>query len=225
MVTGRTSHGESMASLLKNRRPYSLTVSQQPASSAKTLNTLLPEEFSELVLPGPVKYVERSTPMIMKSELDEFFYPLFRRGWEIKRLEANDNSSHSNHASPFLVRKFRFKGNRSARAFLQEIFRIESEEKHHISFNLWSEKRPVITVMTQTHSSRRFDQNTETDHVTTDVIEPGLTLRDIRIAVLLENLLDDTKNLIARVPDSEEHCDADRAAAWQILLSQYPFTS
>lgn len=90
--------------------------------------------------------------------------------------------------------------------------------QHHISFNLWSEKRPVIKVMTQTHSSRRFDQNLQID-----VIEPGLSLRDIRIAVLIENLLDNPNNLIARVLDeSEEYCDTDRAAAWQILLSQYP---
>ncbi|KAF8811913.1 hypothetical protein BYT27DRAFT_7183389 [Phlegmacium glaucopus] len=178
MVTGRTSLGESVAT--------------------KTLYTLLPEEFSEPLLPGPVTYIERSIPMIMKNEPDEFFYPLIRRGWRIKRLEANDSFSHPNHASPFLVRKFRFKGNRSTRAFLQEIFRIESEEKHHISSNLRSEKRPVITVMTQTHSFIKFVQNIETNHFTTDVIEPALTLRDIRIAVLLENLLDDTNNLIAR---------------------------
>lgn len=79
--------------------------------------------------------------------------------------------------------------------------------------------------MTQTHSSRRFGPNLETDRVRTDVIEQGLTLRDIRIAVLLENLLDDANNLIARVPDFEEDCSTDRAAAWQILLSQYPYTN
>jgi hypothetical protein len=90
--------------------------------------------------------------MITKSELYEYFYPLFCRGWEIKRLEANVSFSDSvrdisfnnrnsrlilmpwsqDHGSPFLVRKFRFKGNRSARAFLQETFRIESEEKVRI---------------------------------------------------------------------------------------------
>ena len=80
--------------IFQNRRLYSSTVSQQPASSARTSHTLLPEEFPELLLPGPVKYIEHSTPMITKSELDEFFYPLFRRGWEIKRLEANDSPSH-----------------------------------------------------------------------------------------------------------------------------------
>jgi len=206
--------------LSMNRRPFS-SAFQLSASSARTSasSTLLPEKSSELLLPSPVKYIERSTLMITKDELETYFYPLFRRGWELKRLGTDDDScSASNHESPFLVRKFRFKGNRSTRAFLQEIFRMESEEKHHISFNLWSEKRPVIKVMTQTHSSRRFDQNLQID-----VIEPGLSLRDIRIAVLIENLLDNPNNLIARVLDeSEEYCDTDRAAAWQILLSQYP---
>ena len=79
--------------------------------------------------------------------------------------------------------------------------------------------------MTQTHVSRRFDQNVESDRIITDGIEPGLTLRDIRIAVLLENLLDSPSNLIARVPDSDDRGSTDRAAtAWQVLLSQYPFT-
>ena len=79
--------------------------------------------------------------------------------------------------------------------------------------------------MTQTHSAKRFDQDIGTDCATTDGIEPGLTLRDIRIAVLLENLLDSPNNLIGRIPDSEEHRSADRAVAWQTLLSQYPFTN
>ena len=80
--------------------------------------------------------------------------------------------------------------------------------------------------MIQTHSSRRFDQNVESNRVITDGIEPGLTLRDIRIAGLLENLLDSPSNLIARIPDSEAHFGTDdRAVAWQTLLSQYPFTN
>jgi hypothetical protein len=79
--------------------------------------------------------------------------------------------------------------------------------------------------MTQTHSARRFDQIIESDPVNTDGVKPGLTLRDIRIAVLLENLLDSPNNLIARIPDSDQYCNSDRAAAWQSLLSQYPFTN
>ena len=68
--------------------------------------------------------------------------------------------------------------------------------------------------MIQTHAAIRLDEN---DRATTDVIEPGLTLRDIRFAVLLENLLD---NLIARVPDP---IDTDRDVAWKELLLKYPF--
>ena len=79
--------------------------------------------------------------------------------------------------------------------------------------------------MTQTHSARRFHQDTENDRVTTDgIIQPGLTLRDIRFAVLLENILNSPNNLIARVPDSREYHSTDRAVAWNILLSEYPFS-
>ena len=73
--------------------------------------------------------------------------------------------------------------------------------------------------MIQTHSTRRLDEN---DRVTTDGIEPGLTLRDIRFAVQLENLLDSPNNLIARVSDSTDY-PTDRDFAWNKLLSEYPF--
>ena len=80
--------------------------------------------------------------------------------------------------------------------------------------------------MTQTHSSRRFDTDIERDRVTTTHwTQPGLTLRDIRIAVLLENLFDSSDNHIARIYDLEEQHDSiDRTAKWENLLSQYPFT-
>lgn len=77
--------------------------------------------------------------------------------------------------------------------------------------------------MTQTHSARRFEQDIENNRIATDGIEPGLTLRDIRFAVLLENLLDSPNNLIARVPDSREYRSTDRAVEWKILLSKHPF--
>jgi hypothetical protein len=73
--------------------------------------------------------------------------------------------------------------------------------------------------MIQTHSTRRLDEN---DRVTTDEIEPGLTLRDIRFAVQLEKLLDSPNNLIARVSDSTDY-PTDRDFAWNKLVSEYPF--
>ena len=74
-----------------------------------------------------------------------------------------------------------------------------------------------------THSARRFDQDKENDHVTnTDGIEPGLTLRDIRFAVILENVLDSPNN-IARVPNYRENRSTFRAVEWKSLLSKYPF--
>ena len=77
--------------------------------------------------------------MITKNELDKYFYPLFCRGWDIKRLSEADveplSGDHVRHElphaeqSPFLVHKFRFKGSKSARTFLKEVIRIENEEK------------------------------------------------------------------------------------------------
>ena len=74
--------------------------------------------------------------------------------------------------------------------------------------------------MIQTHSTRRLDEN---DRVTADEIEPGITLRDIRFAVQLENLLDSPNNQIARVLDCTNYHSTDRGVAWNELLSKYPF--
>ena len=64
----------------KSRRLYSSTVSQKPASLAGA------SYREDLLLPDPVNGIE--TPMITTSELEKYFYPLFRRGWEIKRLST-----------------------------------------------------------------------------------------------------------------------------------------
>ena len=76
----------SNANSLKSRRLYSSTVSQRPAGLA---GPSYHEELVELLLPGPVNVNDKEkkeTPMITKSELDKYFYPLFCRGWDIKSL-------------------------------------------------------------------------------------------------------------------------------------------
>ena len=70
---------------LQSRRLYSSTVSQNSASLA---GASYRDELPEPLLPAPVDSIE--TPIITKSELDKYFYPLFCRGWDIKRfLEAD----------------------------------------------------------------------------------------------------------------------------------------
>ena len=85
-----------------SRRLYSSTVSQNPGSLAgASYHEELPEN-PLLLLPDPVKSI-KETPMMTKSELDKYFYPLFCRGWNIKRLSETDVENFT-----FRVRKHSF---------------------------------------------------------------------------------------------------------------------
>ena len=140
--------------------------------------------------------------------------------------------------SPFLVGQWTFKGPVSVRKFLNKLLRIEDFEKvsslfaiykvhpidskpqHHASFKLWSDKRPVFIVMTQTHSARKHPITVQ-DNST----EPGITLRDVRLAVLLENFLQESQiSLYNGDTTLSQHNQAESEnLSWEALLSQYPW--
>ena len=63
--------------------------------------------------------------------------------------------------------------------------------------------------MTQTHSAHRYG-----------IVKPGLTLRDIRIAVLLENILHSPINRTTRNPDFKHTTTRDNNT-WPNLLLEY----
>ena len=65
--------------VFKSRRLYSSTALQE------TENLVEPSSNEELLLPLVI-----ATPMITKNELENYFYPLFCRGWNIKRLSEAD---------------------------------------------------------------------------------------------------------------------------------------
>ncbi|KDR67579.1 hypothetical protein GALMADRAFT_258261 [Galerina marginata CBS 339.88] len=105
---------------------------------------------------------------------------------------------------------------------------IEKQEKHHVSFTLWSGKRPVVTVITQTHSARKFDLSESSEVATDYSTEPGITLRDIRLAVLLENFARDSKLVFSPPAGTNEHDAATNLSrfekdSWEDILSRYPW--
>jgi hypothetical protein len=60
---------------------------QKPTSLAAGASH--PQKLSEvLLLPDPV--IGGKPPIITKSELEKYFYPLFCRGWDIRYLSEND---------------------------------------------------------------------------------------------------------------------------------------
>ncbi|KIM45526.1 hypothetical protein M413DRAFT_442196 [Hebeloma cylindrosporum] len=179
-----------------------------------------PNEPIELELPSPVNYVEKTTPLITETEVRRYIYPLHHRGWTVQRMKHKDGFHESGQESPFLVGQWTFKGPVSARKFLKELLRIEDLEKHHASFNLWPGKRPVFTVMTQTHSARKHPIA-----VPDNSTEPGITLRDVRLAVLLESFLQESQIPLyngGAAPSQRNQAGTEKLT-WEALLSQYPW--
>ncbi|KAF8894324.1 hypothetical protein CPB84DRAFT_1782794 [Gymnopilus junonius] len=170
-----------------------------------------------LELPPPIPHISRTTALLTKPEAVNYLYPLYCRGWVIKSMVPNDGFNDPDRKSPFLVGKFTVKGPKSARQLLRDLLSIEDQEKQHVSFELWSGKRPVITVTTQTHSARK---SPELEAVNST--EPGITLRDIRFAVLLEKVVENT-NILFSGQESQNSSDIVQSSTWKELLSQYPW--
>ncbi|KAF4621063.1 hypothetical protein D9613_000169 [Agrocybe pediades] len=138
------------------------------------------DEPPNLEIPEPVPYVNRTTPLMTQEETERYFYPLSRRGWKIQKMGVDDGFNVADKDSPFLIGTMTLKGPKSARTLLKQLLAFEEQEKHDVSFNLWSGKRPTLTIISQTHSARK---NAEQQ---TDETAPNVTLRDVRFAVLLE---------------------------------------
>ncbi|PPR04384.1 hypothetical protein CVT26_004222 [Gymnopilus dilepis] len=175
----------------------------------------------ELVLPPPVPYISRTTALLTKAEAEQYLYPLFCRGWTIKSMAPNDGFNDANKESPFLVGKFILKGPKSARKFVRELLSIQEQEKHDVSFNLWSGKRPSLTIITRTHSAQKPTPSESTADSST---EPGITLRDVRLAVLLEIAAKDAEVIFK--PESIQNQDnsvQDPISTFQELLSRHPW--
>ncbi|KAF8149477.1 hypothetical protein B0H34DRAFT_188454 [Crassisporium funariophilum] len=217
--------------ILQNRNFHCSNAALTLPNSSQPANPL-----PELSLPEPVG---RTPSAITKREAVAYLQPLYLRDWEVKYIESDDGFNKSvrnmsidgllskimwsfkGHITPFLVKTFRFKGNKSARTFMQNTFELENQENHHLSLRLWSERRPTVTVITQTHSARRHLPSPESTAVT----EPGITLRDIRIAVLLENSLNDSRITLYNASDPGKKPDTAQRVSWETLLAECPWTS
>ncbi|KAF9050189.1 hypothetical protein BJ165DRAFT_1457081 [Panaeolus papilionaceus] len=151
------------------------TMSTKPLSEPDTNAGLAPL----LLLDMPKSKV---MPALNKEELGQLLEPLRQRTWKIDHITPNDGFNQTDEESPFLTRKIRFKGPVSARKFVTELMRIEDEEQHHISFNLWSGKRPIVTIFTQTHCAQVGGET-----------RPAITSRDIRLAARLESFLGESQ--------------------------------
>ncbi|CAA7260656.1 unnamed protein product [Cyclocybe aegerita] len=160
-------------------------------------------------LPDPVKYVERALPLITKPEVEEYFGPLFLHGWSLAGMKLTEDTPKT----PFLVAILAFKSLKASRKLLQRLLSLEGQENHHTSFNLLSTgKHPILTILIQTHSARHYDPE--------GTISPGITLRDIRLAVSLQKFAEEADLLVPQELSGE----LDKET-WEALLDAYPWPS
>ncbi|KAI5889288.1 uncharacterized protein SCHCODRAFT_02509972 [Schizophyllum commune H4-8] len=154
-----------------------------------------------LDVPPPVK--GWPTPWLTRQELDDFILQMSRRGWTVRPLVPSDPSQMLLSASATSVTsivgdQFPFTRYDAALEFVGKVGRIADDELHHPEMIVTSSKTVVLWMTT--HSARPGKDWALVDDATPPSAKdkavkpphlrkvPGLTRRDSRLAVLIENL-------------------------------------
>ncbi|KAG2001897.1 hypothetical protein CC2G_009510 [Coprinopsis cinerea AmutBmut pab1-1] len=155
--------------------------------------------------PLPPRASGYPTACLSRNEVEEFLPPLLKRGWRIefgKQQEGNADpedcgcsapeSTGDAPPPPYLVKRFLFHDKLAkAKIFLEDVKVISNiGENHHFDdyLVLPSEdgSSSELTLYVQTHSGKKPARPSSSD---IEWIEtPGLTIRDVRYAILLEHL-------------------------------------
>ncbi|KZT02569.1 uncharacterized protein LAESUDRAFT_762696 [Laetiporus sulphureus 93-53] len=120
-------------------------------------------------------------PYLDDVEIVEYLEPLYSCGWYVGSSRDVKFESFP-RAAPELVKRFRFtKQHRSlAMQFVRDINEIQIKEDHHATLVI---TQGVISVRTHTHSAR---PRAVSDSAQSRKNVPGVTLRDVRLAMLIE---------------------------------------
>lgn len=144
-------------------------------------NTLPP-----LQLPPRVKGYP--TPWFDKEDFETYLRPLYLRGWGLT-LQHHKRRPSISAITSVLAAEFPLADFDAAMAFLAEIGRLANSEKHHpVTLNLLFDKPPTVTVQMFTHSALRPDWIGASP---SKLKIPGVTRRDLRMAVLIDQLYAD----------------------------------
>ncbi|TFK21897.1 hypothetical protein FA15DRAFT_696071 [Coprinopsis marcescibilis] len=144
------------------------------------------------------------TPCLTRPEIQELLIPVVEHGWTVEFKLPEDKTTQSEndepdcgcgHSSadtphvrelPFLVRRYRFNSPTGIQEYLSDVRNISNigENHHYDSYTITSNE---LALFVQTHSAkkpRHFVGGSTTEWVPT----VGITVRDIRYAILLEHL-------------------------------------
>ncbi|KAJ7883252.1 hypothetical protein B0H13DRAFT_2046961 [Mycena leptocephala] len=151
------------------------------------LRTPLPEPP-----PPPLALPFASVQSITEAEIDRYVAPLYQRKWliftEMPNLILTDDAlERSARTVPMLGKKFWFLRGRAATNFLADVVDFARQEKHEprITMLLGRVKQHVLVRM---HTTRTLG---DTEELSGTNVTPGLSVRDLRLAILLENHFQD----------------------------------
>jgi len=122
-------------------------------------------------------------PYLTKEEIVRYLSPLYQQGWFIgsseftkdKRLPRDDD------AAPELVKIFFFgpEHHEAAFEFAESVGNVQTAEDHHCTMLVDNES---VHIRTHTHSARPLPKTPDEKPPQS----PGITLRDVRLAILIE---------------------------------------
>ncbi|KAI0705793.1 hypothetical protein C8T65DRAFT_652761 [Cerioporus squamosus] len=162
MYTGNSSEGPKLSAEDPHKRQYGFV---KP-----------PVDFPELPPAPPYP-----CPFLTDQEIHTYLTPLYRRTWTIQPSKPEQVKK----PAPELVKRFTFASVRDVRKFLSRVMRIQASENHHA---IQEVDEPSVTIRVHTHSGLRPASHPEEPRKAR--IRPGITLRDIRLAYLLEGAAD-----------------------------------
>lgn len=152
----------------------------QPEAKPQTLPPLDAPSTQEVGYP---------TTWLTQEEFEKYIPPLYSRGWGIRYMYPNKQFCGCNTGELFV--RYQFSSYASALEFVQSMGRVAITEMHHPRLLCANYTKHVsVALHTLTNWAKR-DPGKE--------IEPGITIRDIRLAILADAHY--TKNYAAKVKD------------------------
>ncbi|KDQ27546.1 hypothetical protein PLEOSDRAFT_158572 [Pleurotus ostreatus PC15] len=118
------------------------------------------------------------TPWITAEDFERYMGVLYNNGWGIHFSSAysKPSKSHPSRVVPELFKMYHFDRDEFAAKFVEDLKELMSEENHHCVLRVANTQ---VTIYTHTHSARPALGSKNA---------PGITLRDVRFAMLVDLL-------------------------------------
>ncbi|KAF8659702.1 hypothetical protein AX16_001805 [Volvariella volvacea WC 439] len=161
------------------------------ARQKATIYTLHPSG-TQLLIPNVPRVKDHEVPWIGESDFEQYLRPLYDLGWAIdfkSRLAEQEAPAPSKLLSAARIKTvFTLPNYSMALKFLTRVVKTGQKEKHYPNIAILKDKLPRVWITIHTDSAYRFiwdDEDPQTP--VSERMYPGVTLRDLRLAALIES--------------------------------------